>query len=151
MGLHVDEVRIAGHTLRLERDPFLLVAPEPGKLEVFVSDASLAKFLEHMSPAGLKKFQVSAKEGKLYIQAVKTVILDLKASAVCTLRIEDKRRLFVAIETVEVAGAGIKNLLEAQLAKINPIIDVAMFPFQATLDTVSLATGGITLHGRISP
>lgn len=150
MGLKVDEVRLTGQGLHLERKPFVLTVAEAGVMDVFVSEASLAAFLEEKSPAGLRKFQVRAKEGKLYVDAVKTVLVDLKATAVCELRIEEGARLMVDILSVDVAGAGIKNLLQAQLDKINPIIDASDFPFPVVLESVK-AEDGVILTGKVSP
>lgn len=151
MGLVVDDVRLAGNGLHLEREPFAISVPEPGKLEVFVSDASLGLFLDKQAPAGLKNFRVQAKDGKLNVQAVKTVLVDLKASAVCSLIIEDMTKLVVKLESVDVAGAGIKNLIQAQLDKINPIFDLADLPIKGTLESISMDNGGVVLLGSIAP
>jgi len=151
MGLVVDDVRLAGTRLHLERTPFAATCPEPGTLEVFVSAASLAAFLERQAPAGLKKFQVEARDGKLFIQAVKAVIVELKASAVCHLEMVGGTQLMVILESVDMAGAGIKNLIQAQLDKINPIIDTADLPIPATIQSILIEQGGIILRGQISP
>lgn len=151
MGLRVDDVRLAGKGLHLERDPFAIAVPEPGQLEVFVSEESLAQFLERQAPAGLKNFRIQAKDGKLHVQAVKTVIVDLKASAVCSLRVDDKTKLVVVLDSVDVAGAGVKNLIQSQLDKINPIFDLASLPVQGTVDTVTVGNGGVVLFGSIQP
>ena len=150
MGLKVDEVRLTGEGVHFERKPFVFTVAKPGEMQVQVSEASLAEFLDGKSPAGLRKFQVRAEDGKLYVDAVKTVLVDLKASAVCALRIEEGSRLMVDILSVDVAGAGIKNLLQAQLDKINPIIDAADFPFPVILESVT-AHEGVTLTGKVSP
>ncbi|AIE87558.1 DUF2993 domain-containing protein [Fimbriimonas ginsengisoli] len=151
MGLRVDDVRFGGKGLHIERSPLVISAPEPGQLEAFVGEASLAEFLNAKAPAGLRKFQVRAKDGKLFVDAVKTVLVDLKASAVCTLRIEDGRKLMVDIESVDVAGAGIKTLLQNQLDKVNPIFDIAEFPVDASLDSVRVEDGGVLLFGHVRP
>lgn len=151
LGLKVDDVRLAGNGLHLERDPFVITVAEPGTLEVFVSEASLASFLDTQAPAGLKNFKVQARDGKLFVHAVKTVIVDLKASAVCSLVIEDWRKLIVVLESVDVAGAGIKNLIQAQLDKINPIFDLSDLPVNGALETISMEKGGVVLFGSVSP
>jgi len=151
MGLKVDDVRLAGKGLHLERDPFVINVPQPGRLEVFVSEASLATFLDAQAPAGLKNFRVQAKNGKLFVQAVKTVLVDLKANAVCSLVIEDQRKLLVVLESVDVAGAGIKNLIQTQLDKINPIFDLSVLPINGAIETVSMDNGGVILLGSVSP
>ena len=151
MGLRVDDVRLAGRGLHLEKEPFVISVPEPGRLEVFVSDASLAAFLEGQAPAGLKNFKIQARDGLLHVQAVKTVLVDLKANAVCSLRIEERRKLMVVLESVDVAGAGVKNLIQSQLDKVNPIFDVAEFPIKATLESVTVDDGGVILLGTVAP
>lgn len=129
----------------------MITVAEPGTLEVFVSEASLASFLDTQAPAGLKNFKVQARDGKLFVHAVKTVIVDLKASAVCSLVIEDWRKLIVVLESVDVAGAGIKNLIQAQLDKINPIFDLSDLPVNGALETISMEKGGVVLFGSVSP
>ncbi|MGV3618269.1 MAG: DUF2993 domain-containing protein [Fimbriimonas sp.] len=153
MGLRVDDVRIHGVGLHLERTPFSARLQAPGRLEVFVSEASLAAFLEAQAPAGLRDFKVEARDGKLYVKAVKTVIVAIPATAVCALRIEDRRRLMVDLESVEVAGGtSIKTLVQNQLDRINPIVDAADLPMvQATLDEVRMERGGVILTGQVQP
>jgi hypothetical protein len=153
MGLRVDDVRLYGKGLHLERTPFAARLEAPGTLEVFVGEASLAAFLEAQAPAGLKDFQVEARDGKLHIRAVKTVIVAIPATAVCRLRIEDGRRLFVELESVEVAGgASIKTLVQNQLDRINPIVDAADLPLvRATLNEVKVDRGGVILTGQVEP
>lgn len=151
MGLTVDDVRLAGRGLHLEKKPFVARIPEPGQMEVFVSQESLAKFLDAQAPAGLRNFSVQARDGKLFVNAVKTVLVDLKASAVCTLRIADGTKLMVDLQSVDVAGAGIKTLLQSQLDKLNPVLDAADFPIDATLNSVTIDRGGVVLLGQVSP
>jgi hypothetical protein len=151
MGLRVDDVRLSGKGLHIERSPFVITLAEPGEMEVFVGEAALSEFLDAKAPAGLRKFKVTAADGKLHVDAVKTVLVDLKANAVCSLRIEEGRRLMVNIESVDVAGAGIKNLLQNQLDKVNPILDAADFPVDVVLETVKAENGGVFLFGRVSP
>lgn len=151
MGLRVDEVRLAGKGLHVERKPLVVTVAEPGQMEVFVGEESLAAFLDAKSPAGLRNFKVQARDGKLFVQAVKTVIVDLSATAVCSLRIEGGRLLMVDILSVDVAGAGLKGLLTSQLDRINPILDAAEFPIDVTLDSVTADNGGVLLFGRVSP
>lgn len=153
MGLRVDDVRLYGRGLHLEREPFSARLQAPGKLEVFVSEASLAEFLERQAPAGLKDFRVEARDGKLYIKANKTMIVSIPANAVCSLRVEDRRRLMVDLESVEVAGGtSIKTLVQNQLDKINPIVDTADLPMvRGTIDEVKMERGGVILLGQVEP
>jgi hypothetical protein len=153
MGLRVDDVRLYGRGLHLVREPFSAQLPTPGKLEVFVSEASLAEFLERQAPAGLKDFKVEARDGKLYVKAVKTMIVAIPATAVCTLRVEDKKRLMVELESVEVAGGtSIKTLVQNQLDRINPIVDADDLPMvKATIEEVRMERNGVILTGQVIP
>lgn len=151
LGLIVDDVRIAGQGIHLEREPFVAKLSAPGRLEVFVSVTALAKFLEAQAPAGLKDFRVEGKDGKLVVRASKTVIVPIPATAVCALRIENGRQLFVELESVEVAGgASIRNLVQNQLDRINPLVDAADLPMvKATLDQVRIEPNGVILSGSV--
>lgn len=153
MGLRVDDVRLYGRGLHLVREPFAAQLQSPGKLEVFVSETSLAEFLERQAPAGLKDFKVEARDGKLFVKAVKTMIVAIPATAVCALRVEEGKRLMVDLESVEVAGgASIKTLVQNQLDRINPIVDAADLPMvNATIEEVRMENGGVILTGQVVP
>jgi len=149
MGLRIDQVKIAGYDLECTYSPFGAKAERPGDLEVFVSDKDLSAFLNAMPNIGLKNVTVEAKNGALHIRATKTVLIEMKAYAVCSLRIVDGGKLFVDLESVEIMGVGPKQLIQTQLDKINPVVDVADFPIPAVLDTVEIAEGGIVVRGRV--
>ena len=151
MGLRVDSVKIFGRDLTISHDPFSSKSDEKGKLEVFVSEGDLTAFLAKMPQTGLKNVSVEAKDGSLHIRATKTMIIDVKAYAVCSIRIADGSKLFVDLESVEVMGVGPKQLIQSQLDKINPVLDTADFPIKATMDSVEVAQGGILLRGWLDP
>ena len=151
MGLRVDSVKLSGQDLRLSHKPFEAAVEEPGRLEVFVTVGDLAAFLNKTSPNGLKNVAVEGKNGVLHIRATKTVLIDVKAYAVCSLRIVDSQKLYVDLESIDIMGAGPKQLMQSQLDKINPVVDVADFPVEATLETVKVSPEGIVLLGRVAP
>lgn len=149
VGLRVKNVKLSGSGLRCTAHPPSAVSDEPGDLEVFVAQEDLAKFLNESSPAGLKNVQVEAREGRLHITATKTVLIDLKAQAACTLRIVEGRKLFVELESVDILGAGPKQLVQSFLDKVNPVLDTADFPVDATLESVLVGGGGVLLRGKV--
>ena len=151
MGLRVERVNLTGSNLTVVHEPFSASVEEPGRLEVFVAEKDMADFLNQTSPAGLKNVTVEAKEGMLHIRATKTVLIEIKAYVVCSLRIVESTKLFVDIQSVDVMGVGTKQLMQTQIDKINPIIDTRDFPVKATLDTIEVTKGGILLRGRVSP
>lgn len=123
----------------------------PGSFEAFVDPRSLEVFLDERAPGGLRDFEVQFGEGKIYAKATATVIIPVRASAVCTLRIEDERQLFVDIQSVELMGVGAKGLVEGQLAKVNPVLDVADLPLEIRLKNVEIVNGAIHISGSIRP
>ncbi len=151
MGLRVDTVKVSGVGLHLTHEPFSITTDAPGTLEVFVDEKDMAELLNKMAPAGLKNVSIEAKNSVLHIRATKTLLIDLKAYAVCSLRIVGGQKLFVDLESVEILGSEPKQLIQTQLNKINPVIDLADFPFEATLETVEIGRGGIHLKGRVEP
>ena len=98
------------------------------------------------SPGGLKDFQVELKDGKIFVRAS---LMIMKAHAVCTLRIENKKTLFVDLESVDVMGVGARNLVQSQLDKINPILDTNDLPVDAELTDYEISDGRLVLHGTI--
>ena len=151
MGLRIESVTMAGFDVRCTYSPISVTAEEPGELQVFVSERDLSQFLNSMGSVGLKNVSVEARDGALHIRATKTVLIDMKAYAVCSLRIVDGKRLFVDLESVEIMGVGPKHLIQSQLDKINPVVDMDDFPIPATMDTVEISQGGILLRGRVEP
>jgi hypothetical protein len=151
MGLNLDHVELRGVDLSVETEPFAASIGRPGELEVTLMESSLAAFLEKEAPGGLRDFAVSARDGKLYVQASKRVLIDIRATAVCTLRIDGGKRLFVDLESAEASGLDLRNMLEAQLANVNPVLDASDLPLRATLTDVNVGEGRVVLHGLLEP
>ncbi len=151
MGLTVARVDVTGDGATAIDKPFSLTLASPGKMVAEVAEFDLASFLEAQAPGGLHDFSVSAQSGKLAVKAKKTVLVDLKVAAVASLRIVDGRQLWIEVESVDVMGAGAKNLVQSQIDKINPVLDVADLPIDARLESVTVDGGKVVLHGTASP
>lgn len=151
MGLAVAKVDVDGPGAVIAAHPFSLDLVSPGTMVAEVAQEALSDFLEAQSPAGLKEFDVRADGGKLHVKAKKTVLVDLKVTATASLRIVDGRQLWVDVESVDVMGAGAKNLVASQLAKINPVLDAADLPIEATLTSVEVGDGKVVLRGTVAP
>jgi hypothetical protein len=151
MGLTVSLIKLAVNNITLYGKPFSFASDQVGSFQATVTESDLAAFLESRAPVGLKKFKIRAADGKLYIDAVKTMIIEVPAKAVCTLRIQGGTQMFVDIESVEISGVGAKNLVQSQLDQINPVLDVTEFPIKANLQTVESANGVLILKGTATP
>ena len=151
MGLNVESVEVQGFGATIDSKPFAMTLPQPGTMEARVAEADLASFLEGQSPGGLHGFTVRAEGGKLLVRAKKTLLVDLKVTAVATLRIVEGRQLWIDVEEVDVMGAGAKNLVQSQIAKINPVLDASDLPVDAVLESVEAGGGYVTLRGTVSP
>ncbi|HWD41796.1 MAG TPA: LmeA family phospholipid-binding protein [Fimbriimonas sp.] len=151
MGLTIDTVNVSGSGIHLESDPFEVRLSQPGNFEARLKASDIAGFLNEKAPGGLKNFKIEARDDKLYVDMVKTVLLDVPVKAVCKLRIEARRQVFIDLESVEVSGVGAKNLVQSQLDKLNPVVDAADFPVDAALLSVTTASNEVVLQGTISP
>lgn len=151
IGLTLDRVVVDGGGLSIQDDPLKFELPAPGSLRVELSGPSLASFLERLAPAGMRGFDVQCRDGKIHVDAVKKVILDVKVHTVLTLRIVDRKAIYVDLESVEAMGASLKNLVQSQLDTINPVVSVDDFPVDATLDRVEIADGRVNMFGQVSP
>ena len=151
MGLTVSSVQVQGFGAALDSKPFALRLPQPGTMQAHVLETDLATFLERQAPAGMHDFSVRAEDGKLHVRAKKTLLVELKVTAVATLRIVGGKQMWIDVESVDVMGAGAKNLVQSQIAKINPVLDAADLPLDATLESVEVGEGKVVLHGTVSP
>jgi len=151
MGLTVDHVLIEGAQATIQADPFRIALSEPGRIEAHVSQDNLAAFLNKEAPGGLRDFSVAIREGKLFVTATAKMIFEIKAEAICTLRIVDGTKLMVDLESVEMMGVGAKSLVEQQLDKVNPVLDASQFPLKVTLQSVDAKDGEIVLTGTAEP
>jgi hypothetical protein len=151
IGLRVDSVRVTGSSLEVFKDPLRATVPAPGKVEIVISEQSVTEMLSKASPAGLKNMRVRFTEGKMRFDAVKTVLVDLKVSGVCQLHIVDESNVFVQLESVEVMGADIRQLVQSQIEKINPILQTSMFPFPVSLRKIEMNDGRLSVWGEVSP
>lgn len=151
MGLVVDAITLTGSQIHLENHPFRIGAPEPGKITILIWQDNLAQFLTTKAPGGLRDFSVELKDGKIHVQASMKMIVEVRASAICNLRIHENRQLFVDLETVDLMGVGAKNLVQSQLDKINPVLDTKDLPIQSSLTGYEIADGKLTLFGDLFP
>ncbi len=151
MGLVIDRVIASGNRVTVDGPPISIDAPTPGKLRVEITQEALAAFLEKQAPAGLKGFSVVADEGKLVVNAIKKVVLDVKATAVCLLKIVDGKELWVDLQSVDVMGGSLMNLVQSQLDGLNPVFNARELPVNATLTSVEISGGQVVLHGTLLP
>jgi len=148
MGLTVDEVVIASGAVDAELKPFSLNLAKPANATFRVSAANVAKLLEEKSPGGLKGFTVTISDGLVIVETTAKVIVEIRVATACTLRIDGGKRLFVDLDKVSVPGPMARNMIEQQLAKVNPILDLNEFAPSVTMESVTAEDGYITLKGK---
>jgi hypothetical protein len=85
------------------------------------------------------------------VDATMQVILSVPVSAVCTLRIDQGKRLFIDLESVSVLGGAPKAMVQKQLDAINPVFDLDTLPVDGNLESVEVADGKALLKGRLEP
>ena len=151
MGLRVEKVTIRATNIEASHDPLTIRPEQPGHLEVFVSEVDLADFLNRSGPVGMKNVSVQAHEGTLHIRATKTVVIDVRIYVVCALRIVERSKVYIDLESADLMGVGTKQLMQTQIDKINPVIDCKDFPIPSELESVEVIQGGILMKGRVSP
>lgn len=151
VGLVLDELRIEGARAECTFEPFRIHLDRPGNLEVTLTEASIAGFLNEQAPGGLRDFSVKLSAGKVVVQATARVIIEIRATAVCTLRIVEGKCIYVDLESVDALGGAAKGMVENQLSKINPILDARQFPLDAMLNRIEISDGRLTVFGAISP
>jgi hypothetical protein len=151
MGLVLDEVIVQGEGVSIQKHPFSVQLDNPGTLEVRIGEKQLAAFLEKKAPGGLSDFRVKLTNDEIHVEANARIIFTVGVTAICTLRIVDGRQLFVDLARLDaLGGQSTFNMVQAQLDKINPVLDVEDLPVNAVLTKVE-SNSVLTLYGLISP
>ena len=151
MGLVITEARVKGVNAVISTDPVKVEMLKPGEFEAFIDEKALTVFLDEQAPGGLRDFEIELKEGKLFVKASLVVIVPMRASAVCTLRIVDGKQVFVDVESVDVMGVGAKGLVEGHLSKVNPVLDVADLPLKVELSSIAVEDAKVVVKGTAKP
>ena len=149
IGLVLDTVEISVQQTNITSDPLQIQLEKAGTAEITVSASSVAAFLEHLKPGGLSGFSVKIEDGIVHIQAVMQVIISIPVAATCSLSIADETQL--VLELLDVSPAAGRQILEAQLANINPLFDVSQLPISVALTEVKAENGAIYLAGDLRP
>jgi hypothetical protein len=151
IGLIVDEIRITGKGAHFVREPFSINLDDPAAIEAEMLQSDVQQFLAKTAPGGLQNFSVKMDEGKIFVEATMQVIVPVPVSAVCTLRIDQGKRLFIDLESVSVLGGAPKSLVQKQLDAINPVFDLDTLPVTGLLESVDVANGKALLKGHLQP
>lgn len=152
VGLVIDELRIEGDDPECTFDPFRLHLDHPGKLQVTLGEAAVSRFLNEQAPGGLRDFIVTMKSGQIVVQATARVLIDIRATATCTLRIVEGKCIYVDLEALDsVGGSAARGLVEGQLAKINPIVDARHYPLDIVLTRIEISDGRVDVFGTVAP
>jgi hypothetical protein len=149
-GLILDAVKVSAKRSTVSDDPFRVDFDIPGRVLATVSEANLAAFLEKQSPGGLHDFSVKLDGGKLLVSASVKVVVDVPASATCSLEIRDGQEIWVKLEQVEVLGVGARRLVEKQLEKINPVLQASQIPLQIEFESTTASDGELIIVGRLT-
>ena len=148
IGLVLDEVLISGHGASVSTDPFSVHLSEPGRAVVRIHEGSVERFLEEMKPGGASDFSAQASGGRLNIQSSVKILVEIRVDIVCSL-VSDGKVIDIKIEDGEPAAA--RKMIESQIEKINPVLNLADLPLNITVQEIVIDEGWIELRGSVVP
>lgn len=149
IGLRIAHITITSKSLSIVPNPFIVDLSEPAEIRAKIAEKDLQDHLQKTAPGGLRDFEVLLADGKMAVTATAKVVFDVRATALCTLHIEDSVRLNVVLESVSVPMA--YNLVQNQLTKINPLFDCSTLPVKAKLTGAEIGQGEILLAMALLP
>lgn len=150
MGLVLDRLSISASNAEINTDPFEVRLDKWGSLEAELTSADLAAFLNHKAPANVRDFEVRVLDGFIEVTATAKVIVELRVTAICSLRIHDQRKLVVHLERVEGVPMA-HGMIQGQLDQINPVLDVSTLPLEIELDAIEADQDTVRVLGRARP
>lgn len=147
IGLLIDEATISGgpvivNTRSLEKSEGDM------KFEAIIKDQSIAVFLEKLQPGGLHNFVVNVKSDGVHIEAIKTVLVPIQATAHAILKLNGEESVSVELLSAEAFGTGLKNMVANQIEQINPVVSTDMFPFPVQFKEIIHCEGYVQLIGE---
>jgi hypothetical protein len=151
IGLVVSAVRLWGNGASFQTKPFSYQMQGKAEVEAMVHEAHLEAFVRTKLPDNLQNPKLKIEAGRIVLQATVRLILPVNATVVCTLAIEEKKRVMVVLESVEVLGAGVKGMVQKHIDAINPVLDAGELPFEVELQSVRLEPERLILTGDAVP
>lgn len=151
IGLTIAAVVIHGDGASFKTVPFAYEMDGEADLEAMIHESALEAFVKTKVPDNVQEIWLSLLPDKVHIRAVVRMIISVTANAICTLRIEDGKRVYVVLESVEVLGAGVKGLVQKQLDAINPVLDVSDIPLEVRLTEIRIEEGRLVATGKAKP
>ncbi len=148
-GLKIASFEIKSNAASANLDPFNLNLDNPGQLRAVVTEEAVKDLLEAKSPGNISNFDVKITGGEIFVTATANIVISVPVKAVCFLEIVNGKQVFVRIKSVDVMGGAAKGIVENQLTKINPILDVATLPIDIKLNEVLAENGEVILRGQI--
>jgi len=145
IGLELDEATVEGREVAVHTEPFSITLSDDARATVRVSCESIAKFLGSFLGGQLRDVAVSTEGDFLRVAATATVLVPIRASALCRLDVRESVMLDIALVSAEPAGA--RGLIERQLASVNPVIDVSTLPMNFVIESVEVGEGWVVVHG----
>lgn len=150
-GPKFDQVRIAGGPMELGLDPFSIKMDRQAVIEAEIHEASLLAFLRLQAPPQVGDISVRIADELIRISGSIRVIVELKASADCKLRVEDEKVIWVDLESADALGGAGRSMIENQIAKINPVFDASKLPVDVRIQSVVAQNGKIVISASAQP
>jgi len=135
--LVIDEIEAEATSVQVNYDPWALALPSGGLVVARISAASLAAFLNLVSPGGLTDCTVAIRGGRIIVEGSKKMIITIRATVSARLAVESSEKLMIELLGAEAMGADIKGMIQAQIATINPILNCADLPVKTRIESVS--------------
>jgi hypothetical protein len=150
IGLELDEVLVDATQVSAKTDPVEVAMPTPAQVTAVVGEHRLAEYLERQAPGGLTDTQVWLDDDRVFVRGSIQLVLRVPVAISCAIHVVDGRELRVRVLSAEVAGIQPRALVESQIQKANPILDVRDLPIPLILERVEIAAGKLRVFAATS-
>jgi hypothetical protein len=147
IGLLIDEATITGGPVTIDIEE-LERSQGDLKFEAIIRNKSIEVFLEKLQPGGLHDFKVNVQPDGIHLEAIKTVLVPIQATAHAILKLDDEDSVSVELLSAEAFGAALKNMVANQIEQINPVVKTDMFPFPVQFKEIIHEDGFVRLLGE---
>jgi len=149
-GLEVSRLDVCLNEVEFDPDKRIITDSAGATYSVELSEKELERYLKKTYPS-IPGLGIDLKEGRMIARASPSLIgLTTTISAEASLGIDGQRKLVLDIKKINAAGVPAPSFAREYIeSKLNPVFDASELGYDATIDSVSIKPGYVTITGKL--
>jgi len=149
-GLEVSHLDVCLNEVEFDPDKRTIIDSAEATYSVVLSEEELERYLKKTYPS-IPGLGIDLKEGHMVARASPSLIgLTTTISAAALFGIDSQRKLVLDIKKINAVGVQAPSFAREYIeSKLNPVFDASELGYDATIDSVSIKPGYVTITGKL--